>query len=232
VTNPKQREPRSTEDSPQKTPGVTISRRSLIIGSGVLLVFLLVAGVSIGFVAGAGSSPNNTSEQPAPASSSRPISSSPASEPALTQTPAPEPEPESYGFGEAFTTGNVTLTVNAIEAVDSLATTDGPPITPDAGGQLFVLKMVYSNSKTQADLSCGNTDLYLQLFDTEEREMAPVFETYRIPGNPECNDHLLQDTPREWSYIFQSVAGASPLALSVTETAQWLDPVWLDLQMP
>lgn len=31
-------------------------------------------------------------------------------------------------------------------------------------------------------------------------------------------------------YRFQSVAGASPLSISVTETEKWLDPVWVDIQ--
>ena len=60
--------------------------------------------------------------------------------------------------------------------------------------------------------------------------MAPNFDKDRIPGNPECNDHLLQDTPQEWNFALQSVAGAVPLAMSVTETDSWLDPVWIDLQ--
>jgi hypothetical protein len=93
-----------------------------------------------------------------------------------------------------------------------------------------LIKTTYSNSKTQADLSCGNTDLYLQIFDVAEREMAPVFETSRIPGNPGCNDHLLQGIPHEWNFAFQSVAGAVPHNMSVTETDKWLAPVWVDLQ--
>lgn len=117
-----------------------------------------------------------------------------------------------------------------MEAVESIETTEGSPITPDSGGQLFILGMTYSNSKSQADLSCGNTDLYLQAFDTLEREMAPVFELSRVPGNPGCNDHLLQDTPHEWNYIFQAISGAEPYALSVTETDKYLDPVWVNLQ--
>lgn len=60
--------------------------------------------------------------------------------------------------------------------------------------------------------------------------MAPVFENPRVRGNPGCNDHLLQDTPHESNIVFQSVAGATPLAISVTETDKWLDPVWIDVR--
>ena len=226
VTSPTQN---SSGAAPQKSDGITISRRMLILGAAVLLVILIAAAIGIGYAAGAGNSSNAGSSNAAPSPATQ--TSTAFATPMPTQpTTVPTPTPEPYGFGETVTTGNVTLTVNSIEAVDSIATTEGSPITPDAGGQLFLLKMTYSNSKTQADLSCGKTDLYLQAFDTLEREMAPVFELHRIPGNPGCNDHLLQNTPHEWSYIFQSVAGASPLALSVTETDKYLDAVWIDLQ--
>jgi hypothetical protein len=226
VTNPIEN---TSGSAPQKPNGITISRRMLIVGATVLLVILVTAGIMIGYAAGVGSTSNagNSNEDPSAASQTATAIATP-----LPRQPTPTPTPtlNPYGFGETFTTGNVTLTVNSIEAVDSISTTQGSPITPDAGGQLFLLKMAYSNSKTQADLSCGNTDLYLQAFDTLEREMAPVFELSRIPGNPGCNDHLLQNTQHEWNYVFQSVAGASPLALSVTETDKYLDPVWVDLQ--
>lgn len=209
---------------PERANGITISRRVLIMGAATLGVVLIIAAAGIGYAIGVG----NASQASGPASAPEPTSRT-SSAPA---PPAPKSEPavETFGFGETFTTGNVTLTVNSFEAVETIATTQGSPITPDADGQLFLLKMTYNNSKTQADLSCGKSDLYLQAFDTLEREMAPIFELSRIPGNPGCNDHLLQDTPHEWSYIFQSVAGASLLALSVTETDAYLEPVWVDLQ--
>lgn len=207
---------------PPKPTGITISRSALMIAAAVLLVLLIGGAVAVGIAIGAASG-----NQGAPAAP--PASSEDDVEP-VQPAPAAEPEPDVFALGQTFTTGNVTLTVHSVEAVDSIATTQGSPITPDPGGQLFLVKMTYSNSKTQADLSCGNTDLYLQMFDSQEREMAPVFELYRIPGNPGCNDHLLQDTAHEWNYVFQSIAGAAPLAMSVTETDSWLDPVWVDVQ--
>jgi len=172
-----------------------------------------------------------TNNASVPASAEPPTQAAPA--PAATaQQPAAPPEstPAIFNLGETFTTGTVTLTVHSIEAVSEVATTYGSPIVPDPGGQLFLIRTTYSNSKSQADLACGDSHLYIQVFDTEEREMAPNFDKDRIPGNPECNDHLLQDTPQEWNFALQSVAGAVPLAMSVTETDSWLDPVWIDLQ--
>lgn len=212
--------------APSPTPkNVSIPRGVLIGGAALLVVLLIGVAVLVGVMIGGGSSP-------AAEASAAPVASERASAaPKATQAPAPvEPEPETFGIGDTFTTGNVTLTIHSVEVADSVATTEGSPLTPDTGGQLLLIKTTYSNSKTQADLSCGNTDLYIQVFDTEEREMAPVFENYRVPGNPGCNDHLLQGTPHEWNLVFQSVAGASPLAISVTETAKWLDPVWVDIQ--
>lgn len=215
-----------TESTP--TPkGVTVSRGVLIGGGAVLLALLVGVAVLVGIMIGGKDAPD-AEPSSAPTTKSEPA----VAEPKATQ-PAPppaEPEPETFRIGDTFTTGNVTLTIHSVEVTDSIATTDGSPLTPDSGGQLLLIKSTYSNSKTQADLSCGNTDLYIQVFDTEEREMAPVFETASIPGNPGCNDHLLQDTPHEWNFAFQSVAGALPLAISVTETEQWLDPVWVDIQ--
>lgn len=220
------REQLSKSEQPDSR-GIAISRRALVIGAIGLLLVVAAGAVGIGYALGAG----NSSTMVAVASSPAVETHEPPTQAAVsTPTPEPEPAAETYGFGQPFVTGNVTLVVNSIEAVDSIETTEGSPIVPDEGGQLFLLRMTYSNSKTQADLSCGNTDLYLQAFDTLEREMAPVFELYRVPGNPGCNEHLLQDTPHEWNYVFQSVAGASPLALSVTETDKWLEPVWVDLQ--
>lgn len=218
-----------TTPPPAAPKGVTIPRGVLITAGVIALLLLVGMAVLVGVLVGSNSNAAPDDVRPTNASPTVEKSTEPA--PAATQPSAPaEPEPDAYRIGDTFTTGNVTLTVHSVEILDSIPTVEGSPLTPDAGGQLVLIKTTYSNSKAQADLSCGNTDLYIQVFDTQEREMAPVFETYRIPGNPGCNDHLLQDTPHEWNIAFQSVAGAKPLAISVTETDKWLDPVWVDIQ--
>lgn len=117
------------------------------------------------------------------------------------------------------------MTIHSIEAVDAVETVDGPPITADEGGQLFLMKSTYQNSRNQADLSCGNSDLYLQMVDTKDREIAQYFETYRVPGNPGCNDKLVQDTPHEWNLVFQGASGSTPLGIVVNETDTRPEPV-------
>jgi hypothetical protein len=230
MSGPEQAPEKPSNTHRSSSGGIVVSRRTLIISGVVVLVLLLGSALAVGFAFG-GTGANAPREE-SPVSSTAP-SRSPSAPPAQTATPqtqAPEPVAQTFRLGDTIETGDITLTVNSMEVVDSVATTDGVPITPDAGGQLVVLKMIYSNSKLQADLSCGSTDLYLQAFDTLEREMAPVFELYRVPGNPACNDYLLQDTPHEWTYIFQSVAGATPLALSVTAGQDYANPTWIDLQ--
>jgi hypothetical protein len=163
---------------------------------------------------------------PVPQQDATPNGPAPAAQPPA----AAQKQPTVYKVGDTFTTGNVTLTVHSVEVLDKIPTTDGSPLTPDPGGQLVLIKTTYSNSKNQADLSCGNTDLYIQVFDSQQREMGPVFETARVGGNPGCNDHLLQTTPHEWNFVFQSVAGAKPIEMSITETDHNLDPVYVDIR--
>lgn len=211
-------QPLPSGPAPQSVP----VHKGLLIGAMALVVLLLlsVVGLVLALVASQGevvvakaaaSAALERAEAPAPTS------------PDATATPSPEPEPEEetenvYGLGETFTVGAVTLTVHSVEPVDIVETTEGEPIVADAGGQLFMMKSTYSNAKKQADLSCGSADLYLQMVDSEEREISQVFESYRIPGNPGCNEQLLQDTPREWSLVFQGLAGATPLGMIVDET--------------
>lgn len=192
----------------------------------MLAVFLIGIGVLIGvLVSGSRDDSHEDAASSQQESETKPDPST-ATQPEL----ATPPEPDAFKVGDTFTVGAVTLTIKSMEIVDSIATSQGEPITADAGGQLLRFQTTYSNSKNQADLSCGSSDLYTQVFDTQEREMAQVFETRRIPGNPGCNDQLLQDVPAEWTLVFQSVSGAKPLAMSVTETVNWLDPIWIDLQ--
>ena len=195
---------------------VTIPRGALIgiaAGAAILLV-------AIGVLIGALLSSKETPTEPTPTRAS----STPSKQPPSLEPSAPaEPAVDTYAIGDPVTVGPVTLTINSFEVVDTVQTNDGVPLTPDAGGQLVVFHTTYVNSKNQADLSCGNTDLYIQVYDEQGLEMAPVFETYRIPGNPECNAHQLQNQPREWTFVFQSVAGAKPTIVSLLETLSYTE---------
>jgi hypothetical protein len=195
---------------------VTVPRGALIgiaAGAAILLV-------AIGVLVGVLLSNRETPSEPTPThASSAPSEQLPSRAPSA---PA-EPAVETYAIGDPVTVGPVTLTINSFEVVDTVQTNDGVPLTPDAGGQLVVFHTTYLNSKNQADLSCGSTDLYIQVYDEQGLEMAPVFETYRIPGNPECNAHQLQNQPREWTFVFQSVAGAKPTIVSLLETLSYTE---------
>jgi len=202
-------------DTPTSAGKVFVSRGLLIGIAGGAAVLLVAIGVLVGVLLSSSSSPNAApTREPSTAPSQSAVQPKP-------ETPEAEPLPETYALGEPVSIGPVTLTVNSVEVTDSVTTTDGVPITPDAGGQLVVVRTTYVNSKTQADLSCGNTDLYIQLYDANGLEMAPVFELYRLPGNPECNAHQLQNQPHEWTILFQSIAGAKPTLMSLMETLSY-----------
>lgn len=215
-----------TPDSttPQKQRA-EVSRKLIIIAASVVVVLLAVIAILVGGLVQASREANNT----APSALQPSEAAKPAPQPVQPQI-SPTLAPLIYDVGQAFTVGNVTMTVNSVEVLDSVATNSGAPLTPDAGGQLVLFKTTYSNSNDQADLSCGDTGLYLQVFDVEGKEMAPVFENPRIPGNPECNDYLLQGVSHEWNFVFQSVAGATPNALSITETDTYSDPTFVQLR--
>ena len=194
---------------------------------------LLVAGVLALVLAGCGSgvgesttTPSATRDAPAGTAASEPKST-----PTPTPTPTPEDDPRLFDIGEPVTIAESTLTVTGVEVVAEVPTVDGAPITAAAGEQLVLFRMHYVNgSKQTADLSCaGAPDWYIQVFDTQQRELAQVFETYRIPGNPECNAQLLSGQEADWSLVFRSTEGATPMALQITDSRTFDDFVAIDL---
>jgi hypothetical protein len=209
---------------------VEVSRSLVIVAVGVIVVLLALIAILIGGLAQAlQASDDGTRNSVMSTTQPSEAAASPTAPPVQPET-SPTDTPLIYDVGQTYTVGNVTMTVNSVEVLNSVTTTSGAPLTPDAGGQLVLFKTTYSNSKNQADLSCGDTGLYLQAFDVEGKEMAPVFENSRIPGNPGCNDYLLQNISHEWNFVFQSVAGAVPNALSVTETDTYADPTFVRLR--
>lgn len=189
---------------PSPTPkGVTIPRGALIGGGVVLVVLLIGVAVLVGIMIGGNDAPA-AEPSSAPTTSERPTTEPKVSEPA---PPPAESEPDTYRVGDTFTTGNVTLTIHSVEVTGSIATTDGSQLTPDAGGQLLLIKSTYSNSKTQADLSCGNTDLYIQVFDTEEREMAPVFDPPVSPETLAATTTFCKTRPTNGTSLFSPSPG-------------------------
>lgn len=125
-----------------------------------------------------------------------------------------------YEIGEPFEFEDTALTVTGVEVVSEIATRDGGVLRADDGEELVLVETEYMNlGRESVDLTCsGLRDLYLQAFDTDGREMEPLFEDHQIPGNPECNDALLAGQESEWTTAFRMVEGGQPLGLSLTET--------------
>ncbi|TFC19917.1 hypothetical protein [Cryobacterium sp. MDB2-10] len=206
---------------------VTVPRNSLIFVSVVAAVALLGGG----FAAGAASSGSG----PAPTAAAAPtvtVTAKPVkqSAPAVAPTPTKTPAQAGAGIGTAVKVGSAILSVNSLETVDHIDVISGDTFVPDSGGELVLFRTSYMNTQNVADLSCGSTDLYIQVFDEKNREMAPVFETYRIPGNQGCNDQLLQGTTSDWNWAVQGVAGATPTRMEVTNSITFGKPIVIRLQ--
>lgn len=165
--------------------------------------------------------PSAAPETTAPAETSPPP---PDAEP--TPTPTPTRLPGTYMLGETSEefAGGI-LTVQSVEVVQEIATTEGAPLTAAEGEQLVLFRTHFVNTGNgTVDLSCsGVHEWYVQVFDTERRELAPVFETYRIPGNQECNHELLSGQEADWVFAFRGIAGATPRVLQISDfNQQWI----------
>lgn len=113
------------------------------------------------------------------------------------------------------------LTLQSVEVTSEIATTDGEPMRAAEGEQLVLFRTHFVNTGTgTVDLSCGGgpTDWYVQVFDTEQRELAAAFDTYRIPGNQECNHQLLSGQEADWIFAFRGIAGSTPRVMQVTDS--------------
>ena len=200
-----------------------------------IVIATIVAVVLAGGAFAAGAATSSGKDVAAPVSTA---TTEPANNPVPTSTPnptraeaSPSPTPVKTGpvIGSPIVVGPVTFTVTSLESTQSIATLSGDPMTPVPGGQLVLFHTTYVNTQNPADLSCGGSDLYIQVFDERGREMAQIFDTYRIPGNQECNAQLLQGTVAEWNWAVQGVAGATPTTMVVTETIDWSSPVTISL---
>lgn len=183
------------------------------------VMFLAACGASDPDVSAAESSEPPTTAK----ATSEPTETAPATP---TPTPTPTRVPGTYMLGETSEefAGGI-LTVKSVEVVQEVATTDGVPLTAAEGEQLVVFHTHFvNNSNETVDLSCsGVLSWYIQVFDTEQRELAPVFDTYRIPGNPECNHQMLSGQESDWSFVFRGIADATPRVLQITDTRTYDD---------
>jgi hypothetical protein len=146
-------------------------------------------------------------------------------EPPSRPSPTPTQDSRITAIGEPVTFAGATITVNSFKVLSQIKTVDGTPLVAGEDEQLVLFNTHFVNeSKGTVDLSCaGYTDWYIQAFDTEGREMAAVFDTYRIPGNQKCNHELLSGQESEWNFAFRQIAGATPMYLQVTDTRTYSD---------
>lgn len=144
---------------------------------------------------------------------------------------AAEPPFTVYEIGERFEFAESGLTVTEVTVGSLIATTDGTALEAAEGEQLILVKSRYENlGGSSVDLSCsGPLDLYIVAHDTEGREMEPVYDTHRIPGNQPCNQGLLSGQEADWNFAYRAIEGGEPMALEIVDTRNFADAVVVNL---
>lgn len=148
--------------------------------------------------------------------------------PSPSQT-SPDADPENpihgdmFGLGDRVQFAGMDITYTAVEMTDSIDTVDGGTIAAESGEVLVLLSSDFKNpGPDTVDLSCsGVNDAYIQMFDWDDNEIAQVFDTYEIPGNPGCNDQLLVGQEAQWNTLWRTVEGSEPAYLSISDTNTW-----------
>ncbi|WIE81282.1 hypothetical protein [Curtobacterium sp. MCSS17_016] len=215
------------DDNRPRSTGVTLSKRTLIVIGAVAVVVLLGLGGIIGALAmnaGKGSAPTAASPTAAAAAAapSEEATDAPTPEEDVVSAPTPTetPTPEVLPLNTQFTVGGATMTVTGAEVLPSIPTIDGTTLAADAGQQLILVHTSYTVSGSAAvDLSCSGGDgTYIQAYDSNGNEMAPIYETSSIAGNPGCNEYLPHGSTHTWNFAYTAAAGTTPATLSVTDS--------------
>lgn len=140
-----------------------------------------------------------------------------------SSTPPPEDltegEANGVSLGSPFETDSAALTINSVEVLDQIETVDGAPLSADEGTKLVLVKASYTVvGPNAADLSCGDTGLYIRGYDSAGSEMPQVFETHRIPGNMGCNEKLMTGQTHDWNIAFKIVGTNAPDHLLIIDS--------------
>lgn len=142
-----------------------------------------------------------SSEEAAP-SSPTPVGASTTTSPAVKLP----------GLGEAVVADGVTLTVvdlsestttpfleNGVKAEAAATETR----TAEPGAKFVSVTTEVENTGPDSwDLTCGFA-VQAKLFDAEDRQYDPVENLDRVPGNPECNDHLNPGMKDQMTWIYE-----------------------------
>lgn len=215
-------------NGPRSNTGVTLSKRTLLIISAVAAVVLVALGGTIGVLAFNNgdrlSSDASSSSAGAAATDEAAADEADATNvevpPPITSEPSSTPTPEILPLNTQFVVAGATMTITGSEVLESIPTVDGTTLAAEPGQQLVLVHTTYTVSGSAAvDLSCAGGDgTYIKAYDTDGNEMAPMFETASIPGNPGCNEYLPHGATHSWNFAFTAAAGTTPAGLSVTDS--------------
>ena len=133
--------------------------------------------------------------------------------------PASPQDGDVFQLGEMIEFASMKITYMDVKIVDSLEKSSGGVFSPENGEILILLESEFTNPGPETvDLSCaGVPDAYIQMFDHENSEIAPEFDTYEIAGNPECNEQLLKGQSSQWNTLWRSTEGSQPGYLIITD---------------
>lgn len=135
-----------------------------------------------------------------------------------------------YELGDTFEFYGAEFTFTDVTVTQQVETVDGAPIVADEGEQLVYVEGEFINrSGEPANLSCsGINNIMLTLYDVDGGEMPPLFDSYRLPGNPECSDRLLEGQGSTYNQVFRSLEGAEPFGFEILETQSFEDAVFVN----
>src|SRR5699024_10055950 len=104
------------------------------------------------------------------------------------------------------------ITYMDVKIVDSLEKSSGGVFRHENGEILIILESEFTNpGPGTGDVSCtGVPDAYIQMFNHENREIAPEFDTYENAAQPECNEQLLKGQIYQWNSLWRSTQGSPP----------------------
>lgn len=121
-------------------------------------------------------------------------------------------------LGSAITTPNFSLVINSVEILDQIGTVNGGALVAPPGTKLVLLSTTISIFGNAIDLSCASVSaIYTAGYDSSGAEMAHIWETRNIPGNPPCNQKTSAGETVSWNFAFKMSAGRTPAHISLWE---------------
>jgi hypothetical protein len=102
--------------------------------------------------------------------------------------------------------------------LDQIGTVNGGALVAPPGTKLVLLSTTISIFGNAIDLSCASVSaIYTAGYDSSGAEMAHIWETRNIPGNPPCNQKTSAGETVSWNFAFKMSAGRTPAHISLWE---------------